>query len=214
MANRSFILPALLIASIGVVTGTYLMVGAKRAPEVKSDEVPGAAMLARGNLGPAEYDSARRGDDVLDDEPAPVAPIALPAAAPIEEPVNDRNRPDPPPEPAPPVVLDEEAQAAQDAFFALRTKVAEDARSQLEKQSSALRSACWKPGLTGGASSASFSVNASFDAGGQLLGMGISDSREGGSAPAVSQCLRQQTIKLKVPPPGQALTVDVQLRLP
>ena len=214
MANRSFILPALLVASVGLVVGMYLMIGAKRAPAVKPTEASDAAMLTRNNLGPAEYDSARRGDTALDDEPASPALGALPGVQPVEEPVTDRDRPDPPPEPAPPVVLDEEAQATQDAFFALRKKVAEDARGQLEKQSSALRSACWKPGLTGGASSANFSVNASFDAGGQLLGMGISDSREGGSAPAVSQCLRQQTIKLKVPPPGQAVTVDVQLRLP
>lgn len=214
MANRSFILPVLLVASIGVVIGMYLLIGAKRGPAVKPTDPESAAMLTRSNLGPAEYDSARRSDDALDDEPAPPAQAALPGVAPVEEPVTNRNRPDPPPEPAPPVVLDEEAQATQDAFFALRTKVAEDARGQLEKQASALRSACWKPGLTGGASSANFSVNASFDAGGHLLGMGISDSREGGSAPAVSQCLRQQTIKLKVPPPGQAITVDVQLRLP
>lgn len=71
--------------------------------------------------------------------------------------------------------------------------------------------ACWK---SGDAEGADFSVNASFDAGGKLLAMGISDVRGPGAAGGVGQCLRQQAIALSVENPGQSVSVDVPLHLP
>lgn len=216
MSQKSFLVPGILIvASAGLVVGMYLVTGSggKAVPEPVA--APTAGLLARDGVRPADQDSARRGELDVDDEPAdPPTPIELPEVRPLSDEELERQRPQPPPEPAPPVILSEEEQAAQDAFFALREQVAEDVQRQLGKQGSALKKACWKPELTGGASSASFSLNASFNPAGVLVASGISDNREGGGSSGVGQCLRQQALALKVPPSLHAITVDVPLRLP
>ena len=218
MADRSFVLPGVLVAASAViVVAMYLALGGRGAP-AKPQTAEVAAPLALDGVRAADRDSARRSDDHPDDSPAdddPArAPIQLPMVQPVAEAeLDERSRPTPPPEPGPPVVLSEEEQAAQDAFFALRDKVADDVQRQLGKQESALAKACWKPELTGGAKSGTFSLNASFDASGALIGTGISDTR-GGSPGGVGQCLRQQALAFKVPASGQAVTVDVELRLP
>lgn len=184
--------------------------------DVDADAVDAPTPFALPNARPATARPAL--DRVLEarQQPAP-PPTILPP--PTERPALDRvlaarqNPPPPPPprEPAPP--LDAEAQAAHDAHVALRTRVVADVQRELAKQSGALKDACWQPGLTGGASSANFKINASFDADGKLLARGISDDRDAGAA-GVGECLRKQPLALEIPPPGQAITVDAPLRLP
>lgn len=212
MADRTLMLAAALVAaSAGLVIYMSSRTGTREQPPAQ----PQAAVARAEPTGvrPADYDPAIRTLPDRDDDEPPAPPV-LPAIQPVvEPPPDDPGRGGPPPEPPPPVVLSDEEKAAQDALFALREAVADDVRRQLDKQSNALRRACWKPELTGGASSGTFGVNASFDASGALLAYGISDSRDGAPA-GVGACLRQQALALAPQAPGQPVSVDVQLRLP
>jgi hypothetical protein len=220
MTHKTFVVPAaLLLTGIGLMIGAYVLLGPGAAPTAPD---PAPATLASAGVAPAEIDSARRSDDDAYDDhttpatPAATRPIQLPEARPaLDRALEARRRAASPPAPpsAPPPALDPEAQAANDAYIALRTRVLGDVQRALDGQSDALRDACWQPGLTGGAASASFKINATFDADGKLLAKGISDDRDAG-APGVGQCLRQQPLALEIPPPGKAITVDAPLRLP
>lgn len=216
MSQNRLVLPGILVvASAGLVLAMYLLLGGSgKSAQQQAAKTPVAQ--ARDGVQAMELDSARRGS--VDEDPAS-APPTEPA---VEVPLSDaelavlaeRQRPQPPPEPVPQVPLTAEEKATEKEFAALRATVTKDVQRQLGQQASALKQACWKPELTGGASSASYSVSATFDPAGQLLGVGVSDSRDGGVVPGVGQCLRQQALALEVAPPGHAITVDVPLRLP
>ncbi len=216
MAKPTFLLPVVFVAlSVGIVVGAYVLLAPASRTRTGA-EAPAADALAQVGVQGAGLDSARRGDGEPEDDDESDAP-RLPTIAPVAGETRTRPEAPPPEPPPPPVVLDADAQAAQDAYFAQRDKLAEQLARDLNGQKSALKKACWTPALAGDASSASYSVNASFDAGGKLLAMNISDKRgpNGGGGPAgVSECLRQQALALEIPPPGQHMEVQVPLVLP
>jgi hypothetical protein len=137
----------------------------------------------------------------------------LPTSRPeVEGPPEAPRRAEPVVEPPPsPLVVTDEQRAAEAAHAELRGRVAKEVGRQLDGQRSALRNACWK----GGSAGADFKLEASFDAQGKLLAMGISDARGPGAGSGdVGACLRQQTIPLSVDEPGSGVTVNVTLHLP
>lgn len=197
--------PALLIgglvtASVGLIAGMMLWLGPARSP---AQAVPNPVAPAQPR--PAAHDSAARQVRADGDDDEPVT-LQQPARPPVQNP--QPRGPTAVPAPPDPATL-----AAQGLFFALRDKVVAEAQGQLDGERAALRRACWRSKLTGGARSAKFGVSASFDATGSVVALAISDPSEGGAA-GVAQCLRQRVIDLKVAAPGTGMTVDMQLQLP
>lgn len=210
--NPSLLIGILITASLGLVAGVYLWLGPARtpAPMLAPDGDPG--LVAQATPRQATYDSAARLADEDEDDATNAAP-RLPAIRPNQpnqpQPSEPTARPDAP-APIPP---DAATLAAQEIFFALRDRVGAEAQRRLDGERAALRRACWRPELAGGASSASFRVAASFDAAGALVAVGISEPPDG-AATGVAQCLRQRVLDLKVAAPGTGLNVDIQLLLP
>lgn len=161
--------------------------------------------VAQGGVRGATVDSARRTDlDSSLDDAAPAAPqqVVAPRTG------GERDRSDPP-IPVPPMVVTPEQEAADAAYAELQKQAMDELNAQLASQRSALRKAC-------GGGAGKFSINASFDPGGKLLALGISDVRgPDGSGPAgdLGQCVRSQALDLKIAPPGQGVSVEVPLAL-
>lgn len=207
MAKNWIVGAVLLALGVGSVTAMISLLDGGDRPRASPADV--ASRMQRVGVRPAEVDSARR---VVAD-PAPDVPLVLPTSRPeVEGPPEPPRRAEPVAEPPPPpMVVTDEQRAAEAAHAELRGRVAKEVGRQLDGQRSALRNACWK----GGSAGADFKVEASFDAQGKLLAMGISEVRGPGTSTGdVGACLRQQTIPLSVDEPGAGVTVDVALHLP
>lgn len=209
MAQPSF--PFIAIASVlgaGTVIGVILMFTLGNKPEPQPAAKPAEDLVAQGGVRPAEYGGVWRSDldPAAGDEPPVRLPDVRPEGSPDADEADAASAAHAPPDP----------KALEQAGAVLQAELTKDVSRQLDKQQSALKKACWKPSLTGGASAASYHVNASFDHEGNLVGVGISDVRGEGSeaAAAVGQCLRQQALALNVPPTGAPVSVEVALRLP
>jgi hypothetical protein len=213
MARHSLMVPGVLVAlGVGIVVSMYMLLGGGPAPAEERQGGTSPVLAARGAR-PGGEGPARRVD--LDPRAGDETPARLPDVRPEASNQGEpREVVQPSSPPAPPLVLTDEQKAAEAAYLKLRDEVARDVGKQLAGQQSSLRKACWKD--TGAAKSAEFTVNASFDAEGKLLGMGISDVRgpDGAATAGVGQCLRQQGIALSAEKPGQGVTVDVPLHLP
>jgi hypothetical protein len=199
---------------VGLAIAGIGLRGDGEAPARQKGASPTQALAAGGGVRPAEVDPARRGepDGGADD----VAGEAVEVRTRVEERVPGQPRthgedvgeavvegtP-----PAPPYEPTAEQLAADAAYVAVRERAAAEVGTQLAAQRSALARAC--PG--GEEAAGEFSVSASFDAAGTLVGMGISEVGEVDAA--VGQCLRSQAIALSVAPGQQGVTVDVPLRL-
>lgn len=72
---------------------------------------------------------------------------------------------------------------------------------------------CWTPPPGSGPDHIDLRFNLAFDPQGTLVGLGISESRKAFRAD-VSACLRGLSVKLKIPPPGAPVQVQVPLTLP
>jgi hypothetical protein len=92
----------------------------------------------------------------------------------------------------------------------LHDRVVGEVGRQLAGQRSALARTC----APGGGAGAAFSVGATFNAEGAMLGMAISDAEKSEAAGEIGACLRGQSISLSLEPPGQVVSVNVPLRLP
>lgn len=213
--NNAVVTGVLVTLSVGIVAGVYLLVRGDEAPAQPRPDPVGQQRVAAG-MRPAAVDSARRVEleDQAEEQPAPRLPEIRPESGDIGA-ENERRRAATSPElaPPPPVELSEAQVAANAAYLALQEQVSRDVGKQLDAQQAALKKACWKD--TGGAKGADFAVNASFDAEGKMLAMGISEVRGAGAAAVgVGACLRQQAIALSVEKPGQSVTVEQVLHLP
>jgi hypothetical protein len=103
---------------------------------------------------------------------------------------------------------DAAAIAASEAYAAAMPAVKRQVQAAIAGQRSAIRHACW----TGeGPASASFPVEASFDAEGNLLALSIGDDR---GARGIAPCVREQPLRLDISAPGVPITVQATIDLP
>jgi hypothetical protein len=126
-------------------------------------------------------------------EPAAPAPVAAPVTVAA-----------PAPRPAPRRVTPE-----------LRRAGAEHARAALAAWHPRFVADCWEPSVAARPEPRQIPLrfNLSFDAGGKLIGVGISPSRSA-YRPDVTACLRKLGVQLAIPAPGLPLQVEVPLVLP
>lgn len=124
-------------------------------------------------------------------EPPAPAPVAAAPAAPVEPPAPRRTARE------------------------LRQAGTEHARTALAAWHPRFVADCWEPSvaLRPEPRQIPLRFNLSFDAGGQLIGVGISPSRSA-YRPDVTACLRKLGVQLAIPAPGLPIQVEVPLVLP
>lgn len=186
------------------------------APEQKKDlTIPGAILAGSAIIGTGLFLGLR--------SRAPEAPVALPspigAAGPTQTSPSPQLAPGAPGAAAP-GQAEAPGQAAALAAPAgptdeLKQKVARHATEALEAKRKDLVKECWAPAAKANPEPAlaRYSFNVTFDAEGTEIARGISDVR-GFERPDVGQCLRQQPLGLRIPPPGVSVMVDVPFTLP
>ncbi|HEY0138396.1 MAG TPA: hypothetical protein VGB85_30130, partial [Nannocystis sp.] len=130
---------------------------------------------------------------------APQPPVDVPARQGVET---------PPLPPQPPLMPSAAAVAESEAFAAAMPAVRQQVQAAIARQKPAIRKACWTGEVP---ESASFPVEAGFDAEGNLLTLSIGDDR---AAPGISPCVREQTLQLDIDAPGVPITVQATLDLP
>lgn len=119
---------------------------------------------------------------------APVTPVIAPAAA----------------APVPPAMTPE-----------VKARALENARLALEGQRATMVDRCWAPAAAKQPEPRQIPLvfNLSFAPEGQLLAVGISETR-GMDRPEVATCLRSLELRLKIPAPGGTLLLEVPFTLP
>ena len=91
---------------------------------------------------------------------------------------------------------------------------AKEALASLKKRE--LGPKCWVPRVAAQPEPAEsqYSIALSFDAAGIEVGRGISELRGRPSRADVARCLREQPLSLRIPPPGQPLSMTLPLAFP
>ena len=200
------------LASVGLVLTVAGIWWLQRSPsETKPQTTTTTAKSSRpAGVRPDTFDSARRTDNTVADEPnSPVANANEPAGPANSllalQQSNRAATPTPPSEPIVPtayaIAASEAAQAAQAEVLAQVQGIVGDARQNL-------RNSCWTGDVP---AAAVFPMSATFGEDGNMLALSITDDR---SAPQVGACIRNQPWALKVDPPGVKVTVELPIELP
>lgn len=205
-------------ASVGVAAlGVVMFAGKDRA--VDSSWAGSGSAVAEANakdrglrgIRRADVDSARRSGEVVppqvgeDGAPRRFFPVARERPTRDEEPVEVREVPVVPPEPP-----SAEAIAESEAILAAQPAVQEAVDGAWKDRREGVRRSCWS-GTT--PASASFPVEVTYSAEGQMLALSISDDA---AAPGIGDCVRGQSglVPPTIEAPGVSVTVRTSFGLP
>lgn len=196
----------LIAASVGIVALVAVLLhgGQQAGPVPTSSSAMSQQLGVRGD----GVDAARR--PVTDDAGQPVLSLARIEEVSAGESTGDAGRAAPEPPPVAPVPPSAADIAHSEAVLAARPQVRAAVDAALEDGRVAIRRRCWTGDVP---DSASFPLEATYSAGGQLLAFSMHDDP---AAPGVGECVRNEPIPVPgtIEPPGVSVNVQTAFTLP